>query len=436
MLLKLILILVTSVAVSGWRQQQAWSSTNMESESTVSAVRFEPEVESIRKLDYKKQVTYASVDSHELVVFLNERLDEDLPQEKLDNEFAAYKILGLGEEIEDIRQVLIDLYTEQVAAFYDQKTRQLVTRSDLGVLDSFNDIILVHELTHALQDQHFNLDKLLKQVKNNNDREMALISLVEGDASLVQTRYMYTLRKWKANDFWSLFAFEQEKLFNAPYFLRENLMFPYTKGVKFATHLFESQSWDGLNRAYRHPPESTEQIMHPEKYSPKRDDPRNIKIPNLRRTLGKGWSLKSQNNLGELNTYILLRKYIGAMRAKKPSRGWGGDWYNYYRRADSDQWALVWDTLWDSPNDAEEFFNSYRKLLQRRFIGHKPGDHWQGRRSELWLDDDMVVYVGTQDDEVLVLHFQEMELLEKAIKKFSAFKLPGSFRNKRKEVKK
>jgi len=423
MLLKIILIALTAAGQAGLSADKAVVETGVGNGPYFELSHYEAVVRSIRQLEFKYKVKYADFDNDELAAFINQRMDEDMPAEKLDNEFTVYKTLGLGEGIEDIRGLLLGLYFEQIAAFYDQRSRLLVTRKDMT---AFSDIIFVHELTHALQDQHFSLDKHFERVKDNNDRLMALTALVEGDASLVQTRYMFTQKEWKARDFLAMLGYEQEKIMNVPYFVRQNLLFPYTKGVKFATELFEQGGWEALNRAYRNPPASTEQILHPEKYFPERDDPREIMLPEIGAALGETWSLKSENNFGELNIYILLRKYIGGIWAKKPSRGWGGDWYNYYREADGDQYALVWDTVWDSVRDADEFFKAYRKLVERRFRENRSRRRLEDAGAVLWHYDNAVIFLGRNADEVLVMHFQKPELLQKALEKFPAFDIPKS----------
>jgi len=380
----------------------------------------------IRKLDFLRAVEYEEVNEDELKAFINKKLDEEYPEDKFQNDLAAYKALGLLDDVSGIRKLLIELYTEQVAAFYDPESHRLFSRSKSPFSEMLNDIILVHELTHALQDQHFDLEKLLQQVKDDNDKLMARVSLVEGDATLAQIRYMLERRSWKLREMFGVAFQQQDKFFSAPYFVRKNLLFPYEKGVQYVTALYESNGWDAVNAAYADPPVSSEQILHPEKYIDSRDDPQKVSIPDLSPVLGEGWELVSSNNLGELNTMVMFRQYLGMFRAKKPADGWDGDWYNYYVNSNNGRQALIWATAWDSVKDAEEFFASYCKLVKKKFDGRKLLNFREKTNSALWQYDQVAVFVGRSDERNLVVEVPMIDLLVRVTDKFAEFSLPDN----------
>ena len=396
---------------------------------------FERTISAIRKLDFLCPVKYAKMTEDELKAFISEKLDEENPKEEFQNELAAYKALGLLDDISGIRELLLELYTEQIAAFYDQKEHKLFSRNKPLFSGMLNDVVLIHELTHALQDQHFGLEKLIQKVEDNNDKLMALISLVEGDATFVQTQYMIKHRDWKLGEIFGIAFQQQEKFFSAPLLVRETMLFPYEKGIKYVTALHDSNGWTAVNTAYADPPVSSEQILHPEKYLSSRDDPREVSIPDLVPVLGKGWKLVNNNNLGELGIMVLFRRYLGIFRAKKPARGWDGDWYNYYVNGNDGREALIWAVVWDSVKDADEFFTSYRKLVTKKFAQHRLVDSWEKTNSVVWQYDHAVVYIGKNNDRSLMAELPKMELLARVIDKFAGFSLPDKINRNQKQEK-
>lgn len=395
----------------------------------------EKTISGVRELDFLRPVKYVKMDSAGLKSFLNKKIDEEMPPEKFFNELSAYKALGLIDDVSGIRELLIELYLEQGAGFYDHETDRVITNKDNQLSNALSDIVFIHELTHVLQDQHFDLDKLMEEVKDNNDRQMALISLVEGDASLAHSNYMINQRDWKLKDVFGFAFHGQEKFYSAPYVVRENLIFPYTKGLKFVSRLQHGGGWEEVNRAYRDLPVSSEQILHPEKYLDQRDDPRDVSIPDMAPVLGAGWKLLSENNLGELNTRILFRRHLGGWRAKKPSRGWDGDWYNYYGNAKSGRQALIWYTVWDSDRDAAEFFNSYRRLVKKKSKRLKPINLEEGEDSVVWKYKYKTVFLGKRGDKAVVIEVPRAELLEPVLDRLGGFSFSGGTKLKNKKDK-
>lgn len=317
------------------------------------------EIKEIRQLGFLRQVVYKSMDKTELIALLHEKMEE----EPIMVDERILKKFGFIKEDEGILQHITSLYSEQVQGMYDEETGQMVLVKGLPLTGNIQRMFLVHELTHALQDQHFNL-KDLPLEDEDDDKALACLGLVEGDATLVMFEY-YKNHLKILNIFWDLMSYlsvDQTQLYSSPYYLRENLIFPYKWGVKFATWIYTRNGWDGINLLYKNPPGSTEQIMHPEKYP--MDRPIDIKIDETIHD----WKLLDTNTMGEFNIRVLLSIYLGEYDAITPSNGWAGDRWQIWENESTGQLRIIWYAMWDTPKDADEFFNAYRKLARRRYL--------------------------------------------------------------------
>jgi hypothetical protein len=226
-----------------------------------------------------------------------------------------------------------------------------------------NRVVLAHELTHALQDQHFGLKRMPLEIKNNDDRAEATSALVEGDATLVMSEFMLkNLTKQMFKDSMvASFTQNMKQLATAPRYLREMLVFPYLRGQEFCSALYAKGGYEEISKAYSRPPSSTSQILHPEKYmSDPPEEPIAIEWSNLKVL---GHDATGDNTVGEMGTRILFTEWLDAPTGETAATGWRGDRYLYY--ADGD--ALVWKTIWGSARDATEFFDAEKRLLEKRF---------------------------------------------------------------------
>jgi len=162
-----------------------------------------------------------------------------------------------------------------------------------------------------------------------------------------------------------LLPFASGKTFRtAPPVFRETMLFGYLKGMVFVLHLTNEGEWASVDRAFKNPPVSTEQILHPEKYLNDVDAPVAIDLPELSDVVGDDWNELGRNVLGELQISILLRKHWGPRAAA----GWDGDRYAVFRGPDG-QLGLVWFTTWDTAEDANEFAGAYARYVRGRIGG-------------------------------------------------------------------
>jgi hypothetical protein len=379
----------------------------------------------IRGLKFLGPVDYEVIDKESVRSLLDERLKEEFPPGKLENLSVAYAKMGLIEEGVDLKEAFLALYSEQMAAFYDQKKRKLYPIEGMPFSEKFQKLILVHELTHALQDQNFDLSRLPLECADNDDLAMGALSLVEGDASLAMAQYSSQKANLGFTDILSSATMGQKGLKEAPYVVKKNLMFPYMEGIQFVTEAFTKEGWEGINRIYKDPPQSTEQIMHPEKYFGTKDKPIPIALPDLSSVGGKKWELLEDNVLGELNTKVFFTQFVGSIRAIKPSRGWGGDRFRVYREEGKSQTILAWGTAWDTEKDREEFVSRYVQSLKKKYDGKK-FQTVEGADCTWLRSGDLVIWLGWMEKTALVLEAPDEAILSGMIWEF--LKAGGGFR--------
>lgn len=371
----------------------------------------------VRGLDFQKEVDYQVVDKSSLRGVIDERVKEEFPADKLERISLAYAKLGLIEKGVSLRDAMLSLYSEQIAAFYDQKKRKLYSIKGLPFSKEFQKVLMVHELTHALQDQNFDLTTLPLELEDNDDRAMAALSLVEGDATLVFTQYATREIRLSLKDILAVVTTGQKGLTEAPYALQKNLMFPYLEGVRFVTRLYTEGGWKTVNKAFKDLPQSTEQIMHPDKYLKERDDPVAIVLPEFGSMGGKEWELQEDNVLGELNIKVLFTQFIGSLRATRPSRGWGGDRFRVYRVKGETDTILIWGTAWDTEKDREEFVTRYLQGVRKKYR-EKEFRTIEEEDSATLVSDEVVIWLGWRGKEALVLEAPDGTTLAGMLWKF------------------
>jgi hypothetical protein len=229
-------------------------------------------------------------------------------------------------------------------------------------------------LRMCLQDQYYDLDSMGLDDETfvaEPDRVLALQGLIEGDAMLMTEGYQtWLMRSNPAATFdllGSVFGVSTEALYSAPLILQNELMFPYTVGRDFAYTLFVAgDPWELVNEAYAKPPQSTEHIIHPERYVGG-DSPIPVSVADLLPVLPDGWRLVWDRTLGEFYLREHLRTLIPQETADAAAAGWGGDQYRIYFNDETAETVMVWRTVWDSPEDAEEFAAAYRGYGALRF---------------------------------------------------------------------
>lgn len=347
------------------------------------------EMPQIRGLKFKTPMQTNSHNREELKKFLLQEFEKEMPPEKALSVEASLKVFRLIPESCNIKQLMVQLLTEQVAGFYNPATKQLYLIAEPPKKEGFSSLfnwskddseermIIAHEMTHALQDQYYDLQAIEKTVKSNDDRLLAFQSLVEGDATLSMLDYQsYPDHRFSAEDIPALrmtFKFmtilmpflEGEELKKAPNVIRESLLFPYMEGVFFTLALREDDDpWQAIDQIYQKLPGSTEQILHPEKY--KAQEPVwECSLPNFVEVCGKDWKEVANNVMGEFGCRIVFQEFQ-LEEYENLAAGWGGDRYSVLISPYGSR-ALIWTTVWDSTEDAQEFYQGYAQVLKKKY---------------------------------------------------------------------
>lgn len=347
------------------------SPTTSPAEAAIYAA-IERDVEQLRGLQATRPVVPRLIDEAGLRAYVARSLAET-PRSQLDASDALLRSLGLLPDGSSLGELFGQLFTTQVAGFYDPETKALNVVTKQGGLGPVEKVTFAHEFTHALQDQHFPTFRadefqgaasgIIRAPDGQSDRSLATLALVEGDPTLVMA--LWAQQHLEPAELTELLTASSDpqtvKILAAmPAILRDTLLYPYTVGLQFVLGRQIAGGWPAVDRLYANPPASTEQVLHPEKYGV--DEPVTVTFPaDLARRMGDGWTLVQQDTLGELQlrTWLQVAGSIpGAVTpgttAQVAAAGWGGDRVALLR-GPNDAWALVLRTAWDTTADADEF---------------------------------------------------------------------------------
>ncbi len=284
---------------------------------------------------------------------------EDYPEEEQFADNVTLRAMGLLEEGQDIAEIELELLSLGVLGFYDDEDKRIAVVTDVG-LDAEARTTYAHEYTHAMQDAAFQIATLELDVAGDDDGAMARLSLLEGDAEL--TSLLWATQNVDVEDLFGGGGGPPPDLSEIPSWLVEEIIFPYTVGTDFVFTIHNEGGYEAVNAAYEDPPESTEQVIHPELYFAD-EQPIAVEVPDLAAELGPGWEVVESTPIGEAVIDIVLA-YLGASRADsaEAAAGWGGDRLSVAAGPDG-EFALVWRLAWDTPADAEEFTEAYEEVL-------------------------------------------------------------------------
>jgi len=350
----------------GHAQAGAASSTQHTAIVSMTAAMLK-ETSELRELSILKSVKSGAQSRAEIERMVIKNLDAETTPAEMHAAEVLLRVFGLAPKEFAYRSFIIKLLTEQVAGYYDPKAQQFYL-ADWIELEGQKPV-MAHELTHALQDQHFNLKRFENWPKGDSDAELAAHALIEGDATLAMTLYMAKNPLVALAFIRSLGAQEiaSEQFKQAPRALRESLLFPYEEGSAWATQLYKRGGWEMVSQAFTKLPQSSEQILHAEKYF-SYEAPQKLTLPDLQSALGPAWKKLDYDVNGEWGCYLILNEFLNdAEESKQASVGWGGDRFALYETGKPDEVFVAQLTAWDTPLDAQEFFNAYARRTAKRY---------------------------------------------------------------------
>ena len=307
----------------------------------------------------------------ELERFLTVKLDEELPPDRARYLNRAYHLLGMTPADLDVRDLLVSVYLEQVAGFYDPDSTTLFVLDDQP--EATLQPLLLHELVHAVQDQWVDLDSLTGP-EVGNDRAIAAQAAIEGHATLVMLEYMAEQASGGPVDLSEipdmgaqlrpareLVKAQYPRLASAPAVIQEGLLFPYLEGAGFVLRLW--QALPERNAPFgEYLPESTEQILDPERYlGAERDSPTEVRLE-----VADGEVLLD-DVLGpaEMSVFLTELGMAEPEGLRDEVRGWDGDRWVLVAAPDGGEPGLVWAVVWDTSEDRDAFVDAVRPLLGR-----------------------------------------------------------------------
>lgn len=306
-----------------------------------------------------------------------ERQDKDPAKRYADKK--VLEAFGLIPPHFDLDGFMLDLLTQQIAGLYDPKAREFYIADWIPV--SEQKVVMAHELTHALDDQHFHIEAWTKAARPNDDAEAAREAVLEGSAVVAMLDYelhgmgrsvrdmpdIAPLTKAVIGD-----ASSSPDFANAPPYLRDSLLFPYLDGAVFTQQVLKTGGgWVDFQKVFARPPASTQQVMQPQLYLEDKAPPP-VAFPNLKHLLGGRWKLLDQNIAGEFGLKEVLKQYLGDAPASALAPAWWGDRYAILENKQTKSSLLLFLLRLDSPADAGKYFTAYSSLLEKKYAGHQP----------------------------------------------------------------
>jgi hypothetical protein len=398
------------------------------------------ETSEIRQLSILRPVQSSAQSRAEIERMIMKNLDQEMTPAQTHAAEVTLKKLGMAPPDFQYRALMIRLLTEQVAGYYDPKTREFHL-ADWIDLDGQRPV-MAHELTHALQDQHFNLRRFEHWPKGDSDAELAAHALIEGDAMLAMALYVANnpLRALLFLKSLGTAGMSTVELDKAPQAVRETLLFPYQEGTNWTRSLYKQGGWNEVSQAFSTLPQSTEQILHPEKYfaheapvkvtlpdiapllngraqgsevrgrrsevgGQRSEFSRSVESANLRTVSGyafagsasapsaferysslithysslsspapdtrspapAAWRRIDYDVQGEWGFYLILDQFLKSpAESHRAAAGWGGDRFAVYEGPKGEV-LIASLSIWDTENDAREFFDAYVKRTELRY---------------------------------------------------------------------
>ena len=271
----------------------------------------------------------------------------------------------------DLDNFMIDLLTEQIAGLYDPKSHEFYVADWIPAADQ--KMVMAHELTHALQDQHFKIDDWVKAARPNDDAELARESVLEGSAMAAMVDYLLQGTGRSLQDLPdidpSMLVGDMDStpmLKKAPPFLRDALIFPYLDGLNFSAAIVRPKGWDALAGVFAKPPVSTQQIMHPDLYFSFRIPPK-ADLPSLDKDLGADWVRLEDNLMGEFGWKEVLKQFLNEERAIPLAAAWSSDRYILFEQKKTKKLVLIARLDLADEGATGRFFSAYSEVLAKKY---------------------------------------------------------------------
>jgi hypothetical protein len=303
---------------------------------------------------------------------------EQKKDESASKQYADQRTLeafGLIPQGFPLQSFMLNLLTNQVAGLYDPKQKEFFIADWISPEEQKP--VMAHELTHALDDEYFHLDKWQKAAQANDDASLARDAVVEGSAVASMLDYSLLGLHLNVRQLPDIAPFietgvamqadKDPDLAKAPPFLRDELLFPYLDGAVFTQQFLKAKSgWGDFKEVFRNPPASTQQILHPNLYF-QHVNPRPMQLPHLSSAIPHGWKKLDENVVGEFALREILKQFTNEDTAKKYAAMWAGDRYALFENKKSKDTLLIVLYALDNADDTAKFYAAYRDALIKKY---------------------------------------------------------------------
>jgi hypothetical protein len=359
------------------------------------------DAEESRGLPFLEIPTVTILDEADFAMRVRSTMEEDLDPVELAGDQAVLELFGMLDGDTDLYQLLIDLYTEQVAGFYDPDVKELVIPVSVDGITPLQEITIIHELVHALTDQHFDFNDVYEDriEEGTGDDAAGVLALVEGDATYQQFLYLESMDPVDAaKAVLESLSFDTSVLDSAPAWIRQDLTFPYEHGLVFNGFLVADGGLKGVDEAYLKLPISSEQILHPEKYArfelPSDLAPLTVELD--------GWELFDEVTFGEWGIRMLLLDSLRPGEVTQAAAGWGNDTYRAFLNGGDTAVAWVYDG--ETIEDAEDLTDGLITHIRNTMNAGSPRESgggllFEGGSTYVFIDrvDDKIFFVASTD---------------------------------------
>ena len=352
------------------------------------------ETEKVRGLSSSDKLAPVYQSEEELREYLIGQLEE-VSDEELADELLLFNILGFAPKDFDLRQFYIDMYTEQIAGFYDPEENQMYLIKEDSPYE--NAVTLSHEYTHFLQYNHPDFSGTLQYeddfCEDNGETCLIIDALIEGDATLTEGLIDAESIIGKYRDFSGTSSSSDSVYDSAPKYFQDSLLFPYVYGYDFVAYHYLKGGFDAVNDLYVNLPQSIEQIMHPEKYL--KDAPVDVQTEPFRSMIDAEFDIIREDVLNEADIKMLLSDgydenwQLSEQQSSVAAEGWGGGSFIIAKKDDKP--LFFSKMVWDSEKDAEEAETVFKLYSDRRFSSTESTGIWK-------TEDASSVYLVRQND--------------------------------------
>lgn len=359
------------------------------------------EVARITGLQVRKPVRVETLTRAEWKRYVQEEIEKQVKPEEIRADQLVLQLLGLVPGDFDLKQATIDLLAEQAAAVYDHRRKRMLLLEG-GHAGGADDAVLVHELAHALADQHYSMEKFLDKGAKTGEQQAARLAVVEGQAMWVMLEWQFgksgigsvsTNREALERmlpALGSMAAASYPVFAKSPLYLQETLLFPYTAGVLFQQAVIEKLGKRAFRAVLENPPGTTHEILHPEAWL----EGRRLEAPPAPAPEdGKDYRRLSSGILGEFDLRVLLKQYCGEEDARRLGAQWRGGSYELLEHKRSGRPALRWSAAFEEEAAAQDFLARYRRVLEGKSTGLKWQRVGKGRLEGVNADGAFVVEI-------------------------------------------